>query len=162
MNDTNYKGITLPDNSILKIMAYADDTAPYMSDIGDLTCLLKWMGIYEQGTGSKFNLDKSEIIAHQILKPLNCPISNWITQSNQTTKYLGILVGLKPPKDIWDTIITKMETTMKNWNIGGLSLQGKITVIKSYILSMTTYQAMVVHAPRIITQKIEKIFWKFL
>jgi len=159
INDPNIKGISLPDGTKVKITAYADDVATFASDDEDIQAIERWLEMYEAASGAKFNPAKSEGILHKKREPQQSKISEW----KESVKYLGTHVGFKiKPEKVWEEPVTKLKNTLNVWKRYGLSLFGKVTVIKNFALPCITYQASVQPMPRAIMSTITNECWKFL
>ena len=62
----------------------------------------------------------------------------------------------------FDDKIRKMETLINIWSQRKLSLKGKVTILKSFIISQVSYLLSVLFVPYSILQKIDKLIFNFL
>jgi len=62
----------------------------------------------------------------------------------------------------WEKPMAKLTATFASWRKQHLTIQGKITVIKSMALSVIAYQAQFLPATPNIIKNVENACWKFL
>ena len=118
---------------------------------------------YGQAMGQMINWNKSVIYfinvnvprQNKIKKIMGCEIGSLLGS------YLGLPLGLDPPKSFWSSLIDKIHMKLVRWK-GSLLIQaGKIIVLKTILQSVSLYALSVFNIPRKFTQAIEfflKIF----
>jgi nitrogen regulatory protein PII-like uncharacterized protein len=164
-NNEKIEGITINKEEI-KISQFADDTCVYLKN--DPACIIEIFNILDTFSilsGLKVNKDKTEIL----------PLGNSSTENlDQTTKkfirnsikLLGI--HLSTSKELtmklnYEPIWEKIENTIKQWQYRGLSLQGKITVLKTFVISKLVYALSVLPSPpKEQLEEMQKNMFKFV
>ena len=78
-------------------------------------------------------------------------------------KYLGLpLVANFNKRTIWNPILEKMERRLVGWKQLYLSKGGRVTLIKSTLLSLPTYSLSLFHIPIDVANRIEQLQPNFL
>ena len=62
----------------------------------------------------------------------------------------------------WENKLEKMQRLLDNWRSRNLTLFGRVTIIKSLVLSQVVHLLMFNTVPLIIIKKINKMFFRFL
>ena len=62
INDPDFKGHETTKGNLVKILAYADDTAVHIGQTLDITRAQRHLGRYSRATGGKTNLTKSKAV----------------------------------------------------------------------------------------------------
>ncbi|XP_050944096.1 uncharacterized protein LOC127150413 [Cucumis melo] len=136
----NIKGVRMKDNINLTHLLFADDILLFVEDDEpSLQNLKNIVNLFQLASDLNINLNKSTI------SPIN--------------------IGGKPiTKAFWKNIDEKINKKLASWKYSMLSKGGKITLIKSTLVSLPTYQLSVFKAPASIYKSIEKswrnFFWK--
>ncbi len=147
---------------------FADDTNLFIeySPIS-MNNLLSTLEKFSETSGLKINFEKS--VAYCIgVKPKNNFKTNIaITWSDNNVETLGIKIPLWKRKDIYginyEPKIASMEAVIRAWSMRNLSLRGKVTVIKSLLISKFQYLIAVLGIPdKKIIVRINKSVYKFL
>ena len=128
-----------------KIVQFADDTTIILDDsLGSLQATLNILEIYGSISGLKMNSDKTKVI--WIGRKIKCKekLNVKVKLDWDTTKFdlLGISFTMdlnKIPNLNYDRAIVKARNIIKNWNTRHLTPLGKITVIKTFIVSKFTH-----------------------
>lgn len=78
-------------------------------------------------------------------------------------KYLGLPIMLGSNRNqLWEEAISKSKKKIVAWGGFWLTTGGKLTLIKSVLSALTTYQASLMLAPKLISDQISRLMRKFL
>ena len=166
IRNSQVKGIDLPsknqDNLSLKIKQMADDTTLFLKDKKDM--LIAANIIQDFSDFSNLNLNHVKSKAMQIGRRLiedNLPF-----KIVDKIKILGIYfqnnIRAQNITENWEGKIDKMIKLIRSWSQRDLSIHGKITVIKSLLISQFTYIMQSVGLPEHILKKINTVLYKFV
>lgn len=164
----NIKGILINDKEF-KLTQYADDTQIFLNGSEEsLRHTLNILNEFYQMSGLKINVDKTKAVwfgacSHSELTLCNDFNLDW-DQGN--FKLLGVTFS---PElfDLWDlnsaNILKKIKENLHQWSKRKLTLKGRITVIKSLVLSKFVHLFISLpDPPLILLKELEKIFFKFI
>ena len=164
-NCKEIRGVRLPGTSEeSKISQYADDGNLTLVDVFSIAKAFEIVHVFEKGSGSKLNLDKTEGMwfgSKAGLKdgPVNI---KWRTDC---IKVLGIYFTMSP-QDFetlnWNFRIEKLAKKLDAWKFRTLSLKGKSMIINSLGLSGLWYTGSVVPLPAWAEKRINRIIFNFL
>ena len=158
----NIKGIVVGTKEI-KLTQYADDTCAYLNGSNSLENIVKLFEDFYRYAGLKLNIDKTEAI--------------WLGRNNRYGKICGIKIMQEPIKvlGIWlsknskeisslnlDQRIEKLRTLLNLWSQRGLTIKGKITIIKSKALPLITFATNFIYVPKDVIETIETILYDFV
>ena len=163
--DERIKGIHIPgSNRSIKILSYADDTTLFLKDLMDFREILSKIKSFSEATGLHLNKSKSNAM--------------YISQTDQkdTFKYgikfvnrlkiLGVLFSnecsTQHIKENYTEKIAKLEHICALWSKRHLTLLGKITVLKSFGLSLFIHIMQSIGINREFLDKINQIFFRFI
>ena len=119
---------------------------------------------FETITGLKVNIGKSEIVPvgevgnmDALARILCCKIGCL------PMSYLGMPFGAHyKDSSIWNPIIERMEKKLAGWKQLYLSKGGRLTLLKSTLLSLPTYYLSLFTIPQHVVDRLEKIQRNFL
>ena len=162
-HNVNIDGIPFLDESA-KIFQHADDTTLFLGNAQSIDHALKAIELYERGSGSKHNVNKTEllVIGHGSLgsHSYNFPIRN------DFIRVLGVALGYESDvteRENWVAKTNSSIEVLKKWKGRRLSYKGKALVINSLFLSRFVYLSSVLPVPKwVITtvkQSIRDFFW---
>ena len=162
-NNPQIKGISIEKHET-KILLYADDTTGTVKDIPSAEVMLSLFNEFENVSGLEINLEKSEAMwigskknSKETPLPLKWP--------DEPIKSLGIFFTYDKEKSVklnFEVKIEKMKKKMQWWKSRGISVIGKVLLIKSLFISLFIHVFSVLATPPEIMKKIEVLFFKFL
>ena len=161
-NNTDIKGIVI-NNVEYKINQLADDTSLFITDVYSLRKALGLLDKFALISELKVNKDKTEIIM------LGNKLANIDTHGLTITRKPFKLLGVWFSKDKQEMLSKNLEEKYENmvkilniWFSRNLSVDGKIVVLKSLVLSLILNTISVVYVPQHVINKIDKLFFDFL
>ena len=164
----NIKGISLGVTEV-KISQYADDTSLFLDGSKEsFEYCIKTILEYAKYSGLNMNFEKTKVICLGTLKnnDIKYMSSLPLEWNPETFMVLGIELNsnLKNLMSInLERKITEMENTMKVWTNRNLTPLGRITVLKSLIISKITHILTTLPSENsIIIKEIEKLCFKFV
>lgn len=165
-NHPDIKGIKIPgiDESI-RISLYADDTAIPFSGLDELPAIKEALELYCEASDAKLNLKKCIGIYYNGTVPFGALGMTWM-EPDSSISYLGIPIGNENGTiNEWQRVHGDMIKTLAHWKRRNLSMQGRMLIIKSLILSKAQYLAAAARMDKKkvvdpIEQTISKFFWK--
>ena len=134
------KGISI-ENEETKILQYADDTTAVLSDISSAEKLFELLNFFKDISGLKINCKKKEgmwigSIKENKAKPLG------IKWPNEPIKALGVYytydVKLLREKNFIERL-DSIKKLINIWSSRGLSIYGKFTIIRSFLIPKFVY-----------------------
>ena len=167
-NNENIRGISI-DNTQFKLTHFADDTTIFLDGSRDsLLAALNTLEIFGTFSGLKVNTDKTKIVWLGKKKHSADKIDTVQNLSWGTTDFnlLGLEFSVDMKKMLslnYNPIINKIENILNRWNRRNLTPLGKITVIKTFIISSLNhlFSSIPSPGPHVITQ-IEKLLYSFI
>ena len=163
--NSKIKGIHLDNKiDILKILQYADDTTLFFRDLIDFREILSKIKEFEVFSGLQINPGKSKIM------PISTYAEN-LTQTNgieqvREVKILGVIFKTGIPtmkvEQNWLNIMEKIDRHIKSWSRRDLSIQGKIIVAKTFLISNCIYMIQSISLPDEIINKINRKIFTFI
>ena len=164
-SDENIKGIQIHGSQrVIKIQQYADDTTLFLKDLIDFREILSKIKAFGVYTGLDLNKNKSKAMFISNTKKQNT-LKYGIKFINKL-KILGIYFSNQnSPQDIdenFDERINKLERICALWSKRKLSIIGKITILKSFGISLFIYIMQSIGIAHKHREKINKIFFRFL
>ena len=162
------KGIKI-NNVEFKLSQYADDTQMFLDGSeASLKSALIILHKFYQMSGLKVNLDKTKALWIGSMCKADKTICREfnIDWEQKPLKILGVIFS---PEvfDIWDhnldNVMKKVKSMIKTWSKRKLTLIGRVTVIKSLMLSKFAYLFLALpNPPGDLLKKLESMFFKFL
>ena len=159
---TDIKGIKL-DLEEWKIVQYADDFTAFLSDLTSAQNLFKLLDRFGKLSGLKINYTKTEAMwIGSCRDNPEMPLSlKWC----KSVKALGVHFSydreVSFQKNFYDKI-TEIKKQIHQWSWRGLSLFGKVSVIKSLLLPKLVYKFSILSPSSDFISLIQTIIYKFL
>ena len=140
-------GLPLPDGARLSYSAFADDVLLFIHSQADWDIALAALRLYEQGTGSRLNHLKCEVLYAGSDPPLQPPSSTFRIIGRHTSatptysvRYLGVPFGsLDFIRGFWQQIFAAARARLFSIPIFGIHLTGIVLLIQSCVLAKFTY-----------------------
>ncbi|XP_026398379.1 uncharacterized protein LOC113294180 [Papaver somniferum] len=146
-------------------LQFADDTLVFLdADIEQVRFLKYILLSFEYVSGISTNFNKCSLFAvgevvhlDDMASVLGCSCDSF------PAIYLGLLLGEHTlSKSKWDKVIEICKARLSFWKRNSLSKAGKLTLIKSVLLSLPIYYFSFFLAPKSVVNKIEKKIRNFL
>lgn len=126
-----------------KVAAFADDTTLGMRP-GDEVHVLAAIDLHERASGAKVNREKTRVIplTERARAVINLPGFDAL-DFKSAFEHLGVVIqpGGRQMKPIEKSVISALEKTVASWSKRRLTLQGRVTVLNTYLLSKLWYCA---------------------
>ena len=157
------KGITIRKDET-KLLQYADDTTAVLSDVNSARILFKLLDDFKRLSGLAINPSKTEGMwigssRGNKTKPFG------IKWPDEPIKALGVYYSYDPKLLLEKNFIEKLDTIKKvinMWSSRGLSLYGKVTIIKSLIIPKFVYVSSLLPTPKEVIKQLNQLVFKFL
>ena len=164
IRNSTITGIESPINGTqnLKIKQLADDMTLFNKNKTDMETSINLIDKFSTFSGLKLNINKTKALAIGNNQNEN----NLPVQTVNKIKILGIhFESNKSAIDVndnWEGRIQKIQNDIRRWSIRDLSIHGKITVIKTFLLSQVIFIMQSVGLPKEILTKLNTLFYKFI
>ncbi len=171
-SNQNIKGILI-DNTEYKLSQYADDTVLFLDGSeNSMNSAFHTLDIFANISGLKVNIEKTQAVWIGSKKHSNDKICNevhvkWV-KAMETFKTLGIIFSTNLPNMIetnYDDVMASIRKLIHSWSRRNLTVLGRVTVVKSLILSKLTFLLLTLPNPsdqfiRNLTGVLYKFIWK--
>ena len=162
-NDLEITGITLFDSVEIKILQFADDATIFVKDTKSLKKAIEQIEHFGLFSGLELNKSKSSI-ANVNGDTIGESIYG-IPWTYSDVKILKVQFGKNEQNLIdlnWKPKISKIENTVRLWRARRLTFSGKITIIKSFLVSQIIYNAQMISMPENVMKHIDSLLYTFL
>ena len=164
--NTAIKGILIGEEET-KLLQYADVTTAVLSDRDSAHALFNLLDVFRKLSGLRINASKTEGMWAGFLRYLRYNVSKsfCIKWSGEPIKALGVCYSYDTKLLHENNFIERLDSVKKLVNIWfsrGLSVYGRVTVIKSLIIPKFVYILSLLPAPKEIIQELNRILFKFL
>ena len=157
------KGIKLGEEET-NLLQYADDTTAVLSDTNSALELLKLLESFQHLSGLKVNSSKTEglwigSLKNNQIKPFG------IKWPEEPIKALGVFFTYNQNLLYQKNLKERLEDIKKLiniWSSRGLSIYGKVTVIKSLLLPKFVYITSLLPTPNNVIKDLNQLLFKFL
>src|SRR3984957_12215421 len=163
----DYQGVSLPNNAIIKVAMFADDTCFYAKDEKSIQIIKDMTEIYANGSGGKANIEKTEIlpigeIGGRTYEETIADIK--VLDPSSPVRLLGIMVGNNvSSREVWTTILGKVDKLLNTtWKDRHTSYRGKLVVFKHLALPIIMFTAPFIHMPQDMADKLDRMIRKFI
>ena len=161
-NRDSVKGIEI-DGVETKLLQFADDTTAILSNLNSANALFSLLEDFEKASGLKLNVKKTEAMWIGSLR--SCEDQPLGVKWKTCVKFLGIHitydVKLLVEKNFKQRL-KKFRNTINLWKVKGLSIHGKVTIIKAFLLSKRIYPSSVLPTPPEIIKEFNTLVFQFL
>ena len=154
------KGIKIGDEEI-KLSSYADDLTNFLSDAQSVTALFTELNVFSRYSGLRCNNDKTEAMK---LGASNMNHGNGIKMVD-CMKITGVYFSFDITKQItknYEDVLVKIEKTLNLWKQRGISLIGRIQIVKTYAFSQIRFKTNFVPPPQDFITQFNKIIFSFI
>ena len=146
-----------------KYLLYADDMTATLANISSVEKVIQTLDNFEKCSGLKVNLSKTKAMwigknSHSLETPLGL---EWCTG----VRTLGIDFSCDQQqvlKQNFHDRLNECQKLINLWKIRGLSLFGKVTIIKSFLIPKLLYVSSIMETPPEVIKQVEKMVFKFL
>ena len=163
-NNKDIKGLNIFDHLFL-YTAYADDTTFFLENKESIDELVKTFTLFSSFSGLKPNISKCEICGLGPLEGMEMATCGMQSIDRDSIKMLGIYfsynINLINQKNYCQAI-TIIQGILKLWRMRNLSIEGKIVVFKTLVISKLVYLALLAVIPNHITDEVAKIQKSFI
>ena len=134
-----------------------------LSDITSAKELLDSLITFEKYSGLKMNVSKTKamwigIMKNSAEKPLGL---EW----RLTVKNLGVFFSCSQrvvSSQNFQEKLDKIQKVINIWNMRGLSLFGRVTIVKTFLIAKLLYISAIIQTPMEIIKRMERMIFKFL
>ena len=140
------------------------DTTATLADVDSAKSLFKLMEIFQNISGLNINSSKTEgmwigSLRGKMEEPFN------IKWPKTPIKALGVYFTYDPKLLKEKNFIERLDrikSRINIWSSRGLSLYGKVTIIKSFLISKFVYVCSILPTPKEVVSELNRLFFKFL
>ena len=147
-----------------KLLQYADDITATLSDINSLVVLLDLLEVYKNASGLTINCTKTEGMWIGSLRN-NKTKSLVLKWPHEPIKALGVYYSydekLLREKNFIENL-DKIKKLINIWASRGLSLYGKVKIIKALVIPKMVYLFSLIPTPEVVVTELNQILYKFL
>ncbi|GJR01647.1 RNA-directed DNA polymerase, eukaryota [Tanacetum coccineum] len=161
LNAGLYKGIQINKSLILSHLFYADD-AVFIGkwDKSNINAIVSVLNYFFLASGLKINLHKSKLMGINIPQEDVFMAANSIgcTALTAPFNYLDVKVGASSSRSCsWEEVLSKITSRLSKWKLKTLSIDGRLTLLKSVLTSMPLYQMSVYKVPMGVLNRMESM-----
>ena len=161
--DPEIKGITMFKTVEVKILQFADDATIFVEDCNSIPKVIKQIERFGSFSGLELNKEKCSLVN---IKDFSVSANvEGISWCDSEVKILGVYFGKDNNKVNymnWSPKINKIENLIKLWKTRKLTFFGKITIIKSFLVSQLIFNAQMISVPKDVMRKINSLLYFFL
>ena len=161
-NDNQIRGIKIDGNE-LKLVIFADDMTFFVRDTRSHLTLINTINLFSTYSGLCINHDKTEIL---LLGNMEIKASELgVKEIRKVVKILGVHFTHDHYlfyKMNFQTIEKSLRESLKGWSWRGLTLLGRIQVIKSFAIPKILYRASLISTKKDFIKKINNLLYSFV
>ena len=161
--NSDIKGITI-EGEETKLLQYADDTTAVLADTDSAHALFKLLDEFGTLSGLKVNSSRTEGMWIGSLKN-NEEKPFGIKWPGGSIKALGVFFSYDDDQLCTKNFTEKLDSIKKQiniWSSRGLSLYGKVTIIKSFFIPKFVYISSLLPTPKKFIKELNQLIFKFL
>ena len=162
--NNNIKGIKVGETEF-KISQLADDTTIFVSDYESVPNVLSLVNDFSKISGLKLNVDKSIAKCIGSLKHKECHNRYELKWTKGPIKTLGITITNDAQLILDEVFLPRLkvfDNILNMWHARGLTLKGKITVLKSLALPQLQYPMSVLPVPASVVESVDHMITDFI
>ena len=157
-----------------KISLFADDALVFLEgSVSQFEIISRELATFGSISGLVINYTKSKAfclgsLRGNVTKPLSEKGLQWLSEEDNF-KYLGITIPINVDNQTvlrvnFENTLAQINTVSNMWKTRGLTLMGKVSIIKYLILPKLIYKIMVIPITVLscILKNIEELFFKFI
>ena len=158
--DSQIRGLILPDGRELKVSGFADDLALYIADPDSLAAVKAALDLYCSASAASINHDKTVgimLAGRDPWRQVHMRVDTWV-KADQCERYLGVHLG--SPDAIaahWQGAVDKMNSRAAKWAARDLSIFGRSLVHKASVASILWYMCESMETPDWVQAEMVKI-----
>ena len=144
-------------------MQFADDTTAALSDLDSARALFALLELFEKTSGLKLNVTKTEAMWIGSLQ--NCESEPLGVKWKKCIKFLGIFITYDVQQLVEKNFkqrLKKIKNTINLWKSRGLSIHGKVNIIKTLLLPKMIYASSVICTPSYVIKEFNNLVFHFL
>ena len=158
------KGICVGSTAI-KISQLADDTTVFVSDLESVKNVLEILEQFAVVSGLKLNLDKTVAKCIGSLKHDKYEQTFGLHWTDSPLTTLGITISNDPQfilQNVFEPKLKTFDNVLNMWNCHGLSLKGRVTILKSLALPQLLYPMSVLPIPTAVIDIVDNMIIDFV
>ena len=161
----DYQGFKI-ENHCFKVSLFADDTVNYLNgNSSQFKCVFDILDYFGKESGCKVNLSKS--YAFYIGSSIRSDGLSWPTS---VIKYLGVNIPLNKFDELslfeenFASTIHNLQSILNLWLVRGLTLLGKITVLKTLVIPKLIHKAsyLPIQLPEKFVKQLNRVLFTFI
>ena len=144
-----------------KLSQYADDTTAELADTNSATVLFQLLNLFKNISGLKINSTKTEGMWIGFSKENKAKLLG-IKWPNEPIKALGVYFSYDPKLLKEKNFIERLDSIKKLidiWSSRGLSVYGKVTIIKSFLIPKFVYVCSVLPTPNELVKQLNQLLF---
>ena len=168
----DYRGFEI-EHQYFKVSLFADETVIYLNgNSSQFKCVFDFLDYFGKESGYKVNLSKSYAFyirsrMGKKFKPFSSPGLSWPTL---VVKYLGVNIPLNKFDELslfeenFASTIHNLQSILNLWLVRGLTLLGKITVLKTLVFPKLINKAsyLIIKLPEKFVEQLNRILFTFI
>ena len=161
-NNDQIKGIAV-DGSEIKLVIFADDMTSFVRDKLSHRNLFDTIDLFSTYSGLKVNHDRTEILLLGNMEVNSSELG--VNEISQVVKILGVHFTFNRSlfyKLNFESIEKSLRGLLKGWSWRGLTLLGKIQVIKSFAIPKILYRVVLISDRKEFIKKINTLLYSFV
>jgi hypothetical protein len=162
--DKSIKGLKVGSTE-LKVSQLADDTTILVSDFKSVGLVLDLLKLFQTVSGLKLNIDKTIAKCIGSLQHV-CTMNMYgLTWSSEYVFTLGLTISNDPKVLIEQNFMPRLRSVdniLNIWHCRGLSLKGKVTILKSLVLPKLLYPMSVLPIPTYVVDLVDNMILDFV
>ena len=161
-NNDQIKGIEVGGSEI-KLVTFADDMTSFVRDKFSHRTLFDTIDLFSTYSGLKVNHDKTEILLLGNMEVNSSELG--VNEISKAIKILGVHFTFNHAlfyKLNFESIVKSLRGLLKGWSWRGLTLLGKIQVIKSFAIPKILYRVVLISNKEEFIKKINTLLYSFV